>query len=58
MKHHQFIAANEAGINLIDAGHYPTENVVVPVLKTWLETDFPGLEVKISTHAQPEKFYV
>ena len=58
VKHHQFIAANEAGINLIDAGHYPTENVVVPVLKTWLETDFPGLEVKISTHAQPEKFYV
>lgn len=58
VKHHQFIAANETGINLIDAGHYPTENVVVPVLKTWLETDFPGLEVVTSSHAQPERFYV
>lgn len=58
VKHHQFIAANEAGINLIDAGHYPTENVVVPVLKTWLEADFPGLDVKTSNHAQPERFYV
>ena len=58
VKHHQFIAANEAGINLIDAGLYPTVNVVVPVLKTWLENDFPGLEVMVSAHAQPERFYM
>ena len=30
VKHHEFIAANELGLNLIDAGHFPTENVVVP----------------------------
>ena len=58
VKHHQFIWANEEGINLIDAGHYPTENVVVPVLCRWLGEDFPGLDVRVSSHAQPERFYL
>ena len=59
VKHHQFIQANEEGINLIDAGHFSTENVVVPVLKRWLNEDFPDLDVRISErHCQPEKFYV
>ena len=59
VKHHQFIQANEEGINLIDAGHFSTENVVVPVLKRWLNEDFPDLDVRISErHCQPEQFYV
>lgn len=58
VKHHQFIWANEERINLIDAGHYPTENVVVPVLCRWLGEDFPGLDVRVSSHAQPERFYL
>ena len=33
------------GANLIDAGHYPTEQVVVPVLAKWLSAGFPQVEV-------------
>lgn len=59
VKHNVFIDAREMGINLIDAGHYPTENVVVPVLQWLLKEAFPNLEVLISdVHAQPEQFYI
>lgn len=59
VKHHEFIAANELGINLVDGGHFPTENVVVPVLAEWLRSDFPQLKVQISRRcSQPEKFFV
>lgn len=59
VKHHEFIAANELGLNLIDAGHFPTENVVVPVLAAWLRADHPGLKVYESSRCrQPERFYV
>ena len=37
-----------AGLNLIDAGHFPTENVICPVLAERLKRAFPGLEVQIS----------
>ncbi len=58
VKHHQFIDAQELGMNLIDAGHFSTENVVVPVLAELLEDAFPGLEVTISrVHHQPERFF-
>lgn len=58
VKHHQFIDARELGMNLIDAGHFSTENVVVPVLAELLGDAFPGLEVTISrVHAQPERFF-
>lgn len=59
VKHHEFIAANELGINLVDGGHFPTENVVVPVLAGWLRADLPELDVRISAVCrQPEKFFV
>ncbi len=58
VKHHQFIDAGELGINLIDAGHFSTENVVVPVLAELISGSFPEVEVRISeTHGQPEKFF-
>ncbi len=58
VKHHQFLDAAQMGINLIDAGHFSTENVVVPVLAGLLEERFPELEVRISrTHTQPERFF-
>lgn len=59
VKHHQFILANELGMNLVDAGHFCTENVVVPVLVERIFAAFPGLDVVISArHCQPEQFYV
>lgn len=59
VKHHQFLWAGELGIALVDAGHFSTENVVVPVLAGWLRERFPALEVKIAaSYKQPERFYV
>lgn len=45
VKYNVFLDAKALGINLIDAGHYPTEQVICPVLERWLKTGFPGLEV-------------
>ncbi len=59
VKHHVFLEAKELGINLIDAGHFSTENVVIPVLKELLGERFPEIETKISAiHAQPEQFFI
>lgn len=58
VKHNVFIDAKELGINIIDAGHFPTENVVIPYLAGALMDAFPGIAVQIShVHAQPEQFY-
>ena len=45
VKYNVFLDAKALGVNLIDAGHYPTEQVVCPVLERWLKSGFPGLEV-------------
>ena len=49
LKYHEFLDARAMGLNLIDAGHYPTENVVCPVLAEALARAFPSVEVRIST---------
>ena len=48
VKYDVFLAAKAQGLNLLDAGHYPTENVVCPVLVVWLKEAFPDLRVEIS----------
>ena len=45
VKYNQFLDARDLGVNLIDAGHYPTENVVCPVLVQKLRETFPEVEV-------------
>ena len=50
VKYDGFLDAKAMGINLIDAGHFPTENVVCPVLRDWLARRFPQLTVDISQH--------
>lgn len=58
VKYDQFLEAKELGINLIDADHFCTENVVVPVLAGWLREAFPALEVRIScSHGQTAQFF-
>lgn len=58
VKYNQFWDAKELGINLIDAGHFHTENPVVTVLAAKLQAQFPGLAVKISqTHSDCMKYY-
>lgn len=57
LKYHQFLLAHALGVNLIDAGHFSTENVVCPYLAARLQEEFPDLRVKISeTHKTPEQF--
>ncbi|MBE6955618.1 MAG: Nif3-like dinuclear metal center hexameric protein [Ruminococcaceae bacterium] len=57
-KYNNFHDAQALGINVIDAGHFYTENVVCPYLKRKLEEAFPELEVKISeTHRDLIRFY-
>ena len=58
IKYNQFWDAKDLGLNLIDAGHFATENPVVPVLAAKIAAAFPEIEVKISeTHADCMKFY-
>lgn len=53
VKYHQFLEARAQGLNLLDAGHFPTENVVCPVLQRWLSKNFPHVSVSISKkHAE------
>lgn len=51
VKYDQFLDAAALGITLIDAGHFPTENVICPVLARGLGQAFPGVEIAVSrTH--------
>lgn len=58
VKYNQFWDAYDLGINLIDAGHFHTENPVVAVLADKITAAFPEIEVKISeTHGDCMKYY-
>lgn len=59
VKYDHFLMAKERGVNLIDADHFCTENVVMPVIKDMLEEGFSDIQVYISqTHSQTAQFYV
>lgn len=45
VKYNYFLDARALGLNLIDAGHFSTENVVCPVLVDWLQKGVPQVEV-------------
>lgn len=58
VKYNQFCDAKELGINLIDAGHFPTENPVVSRLAAKLQAAFPEIQVVLSKkHTDCVKFY-
>ena len=58
VKYDRFLAAKELGINLIDADHFCTENVVIPVLQTKLQRQFPNVTFAISqVHRQTAQTY-
>ena len=58
IKYNQFWDAKDLGLNLIDAGHFHTENPVVTVLAEKIAAAFPEIEVKISkNHHDCMKFY-
>ena len=58
IKYNQFWDAHDLGLNLIDAGHFHTENPVVAVLADKIAAAFPDVDVKISeTHTDCMKYY-
>lgn len=48
VKYNVFLDAKAMGINLMDAGHYATENVVVPAMAEFLTRTLPELKIQIS----------
>ena len=58
VKYNQFIDAKDLGLNLIDAGHFATENPVTVYLKEKLSAAFPEVEFVISmTHRDCMNFF-
>ena len=58
VKYNHFRTAFELGLNLIDAGHFHTENPAMPVLAEKLRAAFPDVAVKFSeNHRDCMKFY-
>ena len=58
IKYNQFWDAQDLGLNLIDAGHFHTENPIVPVLAEKIAAAFPKIQVEISkTHTDCMNFY-
>lgn len=58
IKYNQFWDAQDLGVNLIDAGHFCTENPVCAVLAHTLRRAFPELDVRISQkHRDCMKFF-
>lgn len=58
IKYNGFLDAKELGINLIDADHFCTENVIIPVLHEKLSEKFEDVEFIISElHGQTAQFY-
>lgn len=57
VKYNNFLDAKELGINLIDADHFCTENVIVPVIEKRLSAAFKDVEFFISScHGQTVSF--
>lgn len=48
IKHHQWIDGAELGLNLMEGGHFATENVVMPSLAEMLRQGFPEIDVCLS----------
>ena len=46
LSYHEFL--DTKALNLIDAGHFPTENVICPVIAERLQAAFPHLSVALS----------
>ncbi len=57
--YHAFLDAKEMGLNLVDAGHFPTEDPVCEKLISYLKAQFPDLTVlKSQIHREAIHYYV
>lgn len=46
IKHHDAQTASEIGLNVIDAGHFETENIICDFLTDYFAANFPEIETK------------
>ena len=54
VKQSELVEAERLGMGLIDAGHYHTEAVILPVLAEKLKTALPGADIEVAPHySQP-----
>lgn len=59
VKYDQFLDAAARGLHLLDAGHFPTEDVVCSAVVQRLEERFPGVTVRRSIcHREIIQYYV
>nr|WP_325211887.1 Nif3-like dinuclear metal center hexameric protein [uncultured Oscillibacter sp.] len=59
LSYHQFVDAKVKGINLVDAGHFPTEDPVCGEVAAFLSGRFPELQVqKSAAHREAIQYYV
>ena len=57
LKYNMFADAKDLGLNLIDAGHFPTENLICNTLASFLKKEFPDLDVILAKkHTDVVKF--
>ena len=48
IKHHELLASRELGVNILDAGHFKSENPVIPPLYEKLSAAFPDVAFFVS----------
>lgn len=58
VKYDQFLDAGALGLTLVDAGHFPTEDVICPVLVQFLRDRFQGVEVaRSAVHREVVQYF-
>lgn len=59
VKYNQFLDAKDLGLNLIDAGHFPTEDPVCEAVIKYLSDRFPRLTIdKSNSHREYIQYYM
>lgn len=56
VRHHEWLAANENGLTVIEAGHYATEAPVITTLCSRLAEQFPTLKITPYYDAEPYNY--
>ena len=55
-KHHELLMAQQAGVTLVVAGHFETENIAMPVLMKKVSEKCEGIEAVLLTQTNPLKY--
>ena len=56
VKYHEFLNTAARGMNVVDAGHFETENPVIHMLRAKLQAKFPEIEFLLSAHRDAIRF--